>query len=102
MAKQCVANIGGSRFIDPNALRKGLNIGVACFDLDRDGMTISLALVQGSYSWNAFQELKETTTAFHMMIDDKTGIVVPKRAFSDESKRRAFESLVAERVGAGR
>jgi hypothetical protein len=98
---QDLEKIAGGNIIDQNSLREGLNIGTGYFDFDRDGITFSLALVEEHYTWRAFQELRETSTAFHLMIDAHSGCVVPKRAFGDDLRRREFEAFVAARIGAG-
>ena len=99
--REDLEDIADGNIIDQNALRKGLNIGEAHFTWDPNGVTVGLAFVRSSYSWSAFQELKETSTAFHLMIDDHSGLILPKRAFSDDSMRQDFQTFVAEHIGAG-
>ena len=99
--REDLKDVASGNIIDQNALRKGLNIGEGIFDLDQDGVTVSLALAQISYSWIAFQELKETSTAFHLMIDDSSGLILTKRAFGGDLRRQEFQAFVAERIGAG-
>ena len=94
-------DIANGNIIDQNALRKGLNIGEAHFTLDHNGVTVGLAFVRSSYSWSAFQELQETSTAFHLMIDDHSGLILPKRALSEDLMRQEFQTFVAEHIGAG-
>ncbi len=94
-------DIAGGNIVDKNALRKGFNVGRTDFDWSLDGVTVGSTLVQSFYSWRAFQELRETSTAFHLMIDDGSGVIVPKRGFGDESRRQEFSTLAEERMGAG-
>ena len=43
--------------------------------------------------------LRETSTAFHLMVDEGPGIILPKRALGDTTRRQEIYTFVAERIG---
>jgi len=99
---KALKDAANGNYIDQRIFRNGLNIGDTRFNVEQTGITYSSEHVQSSYSWPAFHGLKETATAFHLMITDGSGLIVPKRAFGTELQSQEFQAFVAERIGAGK
>jgi len=88
--------------MDETVLRDGVNIGESWFDFDGDGIQERLALVQSSYAWDAFQDLRETDRNLYLVIDAGSALIVPKRGFDDDASLQAFKTFAASHIGAVR
>lgn len=88
--------------LDQTTLRDGLNVGKTRFEFDNDGIRTSCALVQESFTWEAFQGLKETEENFFLMIDGGSALIVPKRAFSGSKALQSFKAFVGSSIAASR
>jgi hypothetical protein len=94
-----LAEVVGGKIIDQKMLRNGVNIGEATFELDHDGLSVRFAFLKETFLWSAFQGLRETSRAFHLIIDEVSGLILPKRALGDTARRQEFSIFVAERIG---
>lgn len=86
--------------IDRTSLVDGVHVGATQFEWDEHGLRVSLAKVQSTFSWRAFQRLAETSNTFCLMIDDGSAIVVPKRASGEAAWQQAFQEFVAAKIEA--
>ena len=86
--------------IDERFLREGFNVGAVQFEPVADGFRIAMALQENVYRWSAFGEVRETDQNLFLMLDAKSGVIVPKRAFADDRAVQEFKSLVERGVRA--
>jgi len=86
--------------IDKSLLRDGLNTGPARFEVLSDGLRITLPLEEEQFVWSAFQGIRESDNILALMLDDSSGVIVPKRAFGDDAAFRRFKSLAEREIGA--
>lgn len=86
--------------LDQSVLRDGFFVGDACLEYDERGFKSSYALAEESYTWKAFERLAETERSLFLMIDDRSGLIVPKRAFPDEAAMNEFRAFAESRIGA--
>lgn len=98
--RETLIESAANREIDETSLCEGINIGSTKFDLDEDGLRVTMAEVQDTYIWRAFQGLTETPNTFCLMIDDGSAVVVPKRACGDETAQQAFRDFVTSKIEA--
>lgn len=90
---------GVKNVIDETALQDGMNFGETRFSFDNDGIRLSRALVQASYTWGAFQGLEEFEKNFFLMIHKGSALIVPRTAFSGGDSVDAFKAFVGSRIG---
>ena len=63
-------------------------------------LRVDLDLIQESYPWHAFCELRESDNLLCLMLGKSVGIMVPKRAFDDATALETFKTLFMSRTGA--
>ena len=84
--------------MDETALRVGLNTGEMLFDFDDDGIRVSSALVDESYSWDAFQGLEESERNFFLMLDGESAVIMPKEVNVGGRSLEASRAFLAARI----
>lgn len=88
--------------LDLRSLREGLNIGHTQFDLQPERLCVTLDLVRSCFAWESFQSLRKVANAYHLMFDERHVVIVPDRAFGNETARRDFEDFVTAHIGQGK
>ncbi len=85
--------------IDESSLREGFNLGPIEFEALPDGLRIAMPLDEERYRWSAFQEVRETENTLFLMFDERSGAILPKRAFAEERACVEFKSLAERNIG---
>lgn len=85
--------------IDMSQLRDGLNTGQVRFEVVSDGLRITMSLEEEQFAWSAFQGVRESDHTLALMFDDRSGVIVPKRAFGDDRAFERFKSLAEWEIG---
>ena len=85
--------------IDEDALRSGLDLGPVEFEALPDALRVTMPLEDERFHWSAFEDLKESDHNLFLMLDKRKGVILPKRAFSDNQGVWEFKSLVQQKIG---
>jgi hypothetical protein len=85
--------------LDPSYLRDGINVGDAEFNFDDREVSITLKLVHETYAWRAFRMLRETDKSLLLMIDEGSGLIIPKRAVGNGDALRKLTRFIKSRIG---
>jgi hypothetical protein len=85
--------------LDESSLRDGFDLGQLQFEVLSDGLRIAMPLGEERYLWPAFQDVRETDRALFLMHDERSGEILPKRAFADEQAFEGFKTLAEQKIG---
>ncbi len=64
------------------------------------GLQIDGKHMQTSYDWAAFKDVTEGAKILVLWMGDRSGVIVPDRAFAEPQDRTAFADFVIERIAA--
>jgi hypothetical protein len=76
----------------------GLVLGKKEMRLMTDGIEERSDLHASFFKWTALRELGNTTHHLFLMIDQNAGLIIPKRAFTDEREVERFVSELQKRM----
>jgi hypothetical protein len=73
--------------------KDGIVLGARTLTLNDDGINLFTDTYNSSTKWQGIRSVAETKTHFFIMLDNLTGYIIPKRAFSNEASMQEFVSI---------
>ena len=83
---------------DADLFKDGYCVGPIRIELTADALHEKFRLVHSTHPWSAVEALRETSTLVCLMVDKDAAVIVPKRAFDDDTALQAFKDMAASRI----